>query len=218
MAIGSSVYQPTTVSYEPRPGSLLSQTTAVSPLQVLRKPYVQLILLILGVLSITFGKCDTQQKCSVLVKPTKYNAKMCSTYFAGIVLIVNASDDYQYTEEHREERPMEMIETAEAIDISLIVGGILLTLFGFVLIALYIKVAEWRRHCVCPCGLSKKQGLARQLQSGTGGTQLPLNPSTDPLVSHTQYAPVSELPRPDDEECRTLMTDNKDWYVLVYSI
>lgn len=56
MAIGSSVYQPTT--YEPRPGSLLSQTTAVSPLQVLRKPYVQLILLILAVLSITFGKCN----------------------------------------------------------------------------------------------------------------------------------------------------------------
>lgn len=56
MAIGSSVYQPTTVSYEPRPGSLLSQTTAVSPLQVLRKPYVQAILLTLGVLSITFGE------------------------------------------------------------------------------------------------------------------------------------------------------------------
>lgn len=56
MAIGSSVYQPTTVSYEPRPGSLLSQTTAVSPLQVLRKPYVQVILLTLGLLSITFGK------------------------------------------------------------------------------------------------------------------------------------------------------------------
>lgn len=138
---------------------------------------------------------------------------MCTSYFAGIVLIVNASDDYESIEEQRADKPMEIIETAEAIDISLIVGGILLTLFGFVLIALYIKVAEWRRHCVCPCGLSKKQGsLARQLQSGTGGTQLPLNPSTDPLVSHTQYAPVSELPRPDDEECRTLMTDNKDWY------
>lgn len=65
MAIGSSVYQPTTVSYEPRPGSLLSQTTAVSPLQVLRKPYVQLILLILGVLSITFGKCDAKRLISV---------------------------------------------------------------------------------------------------------------------------------------------------------
>lgn len=136
---------------------------------------------------------------------------------AGIVLIVNASDDYEYTEEHRDDKPIELIETAEAIDIGLIIGGILLTLFGFVLVALYIKVAEWRRHCVCPCGLSKKQGLARQLQSGNGGTiQLPLNPSTDPLVSHTQYAPVSELPRPDDEECRTLMTDNKDWYVMAF--
>lgn len=55
MAIGSSVYQPTTVSYEPRLGSLLSQTTAASPLQVLRKPYIQVVLLTLGVLSITFG-------------------------------------------------------------------------------------------------------------------------------------------------------------------
>lgn len=132
----------------------------------------------------------------------------------GIVLIVNASEDFEHTEEMRANgKPREYVETEEAIDIGLIIGGIFLTLFGFVLIALYIKVAEWRRHCICPCGLSKKQGLARQLQSGAGGTQLPLNPSTDPLVSHTQYAPVSELPRPDDEECRTLMTDNKDsWY------
>lgn len=132
---------------------------------------------------------------------------------SGIVLIVNASEDFEHAEEIGQEhgKPREYIDTEEAIDIGLIIGGIFLTLFGFVLIALYIKVAEWRRHCICPCGLSKKQGLARQLQSGTGGTQLPLNPSTDPLVSHTQYAPVSELPRPDDEECRTLMTDNKDW-------
>lgn len=134
-------------------------------------------------------------------------------FFAGIILIVNASENYaeELNEDNRGSKPMEMVETAEAIDIGLIVCGILLTLFGFVLVALYIKVAEWRRHCVCPCGLSKKQGLARQLQSGNGGTQLPLNPSTDPLVSHTQYAPVSELPRPDDEECRTFLTDNKDW-------
>lgn len=41
-----------------------------------------------------------------------------------------------------------------------------------------------------------------------------LNPSTDPLVSHTQYAPcVSEVPRlEDDEERKTLMHD-KDWWV-----
>lgn len=56
MAIGSSVYQPTTVSYEPRPGSLLSQTTAVSPLQVLRKPIPQLILATLSLLTIALGK------------------------------------------------------------------------------------------------------------------------------------------------------------------
>lgn len=132
-------------------------------------------------------------------------------------MIVNAHDDYEDTENDREKLPIDTVETTEAIDVGLIVGGILMTLFGFVLTALYIKVAEWRRNCVCPCGLSKKQGLARQLQGGSGGTQiLPLNPSTDPLVSHTQYAPVSELPRPDDEECRTLMTDNKDWLVKLH--
>lgn len=90
MAIGSSVYQPTTVSYEPRPGSLLSQTTAVSPLQVLRKPYVQWILLILGLLSITFGNCRACLVCKavpkiVRVKPFKSNLLrsllFCRYYF-----------------------------------------------------------------------------------------------------------------------------------------
>lgn len=79
-------------------------------------------------------------------------------------------------------------------------------------LGLYLKVADWRRNCVCPCYFSKKQSLARQLQGSSGGQILALNPSTDPLVSHTQYAPVSELPpRPDDEERRNLMPENKDW-------
>lgn len=126
-------------------------------------------------------------------------------------MIVNAKEDYDETEENKENISIGETDREESIDIGLIVGGIIITLFGFVLLGLYIKVAEWRRNCVCPCGMSKKQGLACSLQSGGAGTQvLPLNPSTDPLVSHTQYAPVSEVPRPDDEECRTLMTD-KDW-------
>lgn len=82
-------------------------------------------------------------------------------------------------------------------------------------------MADWRRSCVCPCPFfDKKQSLARQLQcqnvdGGCGGQGImALNPSTDPLVSHTQYAPVSELPslRAEDEERRNLMPDNKDWY------
>lgn len=227
MAIGNSVYQPTTVSYEPRPGSLLGQTTATTPLQMLRKPVPQMILLTFGLFSIAFGKIiQSIMQTSTFIFHF-YFYRLFSNFFVscfvffffhfigkhtGIAMIVNASDNYEETEQHRENIPVDKIETTEAIDIGLIVGGILMTLFGFVLVALYIKVAEWRRHCVCPCGLSKKQGLARQLNNGNGGTQiLPLNPSTDPLVSHTQYAPVSELPRPDDEECRTLMTDNKDW-------
>lgn len=183
MPIGNSVYQPTTVSYENRPGSLLSQTTASSPLQLLRKPIPQIIILLFGIFSVALGSA----------------------------MIINAGTDYNEAEKHKGDIPIRETENTEAIDIGLIVGGILITIFGFILLGFYLKFAEWRRTCVCPCGLSKKQGLARQLQGGNGGAQiLPLNPSTDPLVSHTQYAPVSELPRPEDEECRTLMNDNKD--------
>jgi hypothetical protein len=78
---------------------------------------------------------------------------------------------------------------------------------------LYIKVADWRRSCVCPCSISKKQGLsARQLSDAHRPGQMAMNPSTDPLVSHTQYAPVSEIPRAEiDEERRNLMPENRDW-------
>lgn len=100
---------------------------------------------------------------------------------------------------------------------------LVLMLFCLYLLGIYIKVADWRRNCVCPCScpffFDKKQSLARQLQCqnvGSGCSQgiMALNPSTDPLVSHTQYAPVSELPslRADEEERRPLqMPDNKDW-------
>lgn len=55
MPAGNSVYQPTTVSYEPRPGSLLGQTTAASPLQILRKPVSQMIMLTFGLFTIALG-------------------------------------------------------------------------------------------------------------------------------------------------------------------
>lgn len=126
-------------------------------------------------------------------------------------MVANGAADYEDTETHKNELNMKTTDTTENIDIGVIVGGTIIILVGFICLAVYIKIAEWRRSCVCPCGLSKKQGLARQLQGPGCGQILALNPSTDPLVSHTQYAPVSELPRPEDEECRTLMTDNKDW-------
>lgn len=130
-------------------------------------------------------------------------------------MIVNGAADYEDTVKHAVELELNTADetVSENIDIGVVVGGVILTIIGFVCLGLYIKVAEWRRSYVCPCGLSKKQGLARQLQTQSGGQILALNPSTDPLVSHTQYAPVSELPRPEDEECRTLMPDNKEWYV-----
>lgn len=135
-------------------------------------------------------------------------------FLAGIAMIVNGAADYEDTVKHTTELELNAGETEESIDIGVVVGGVLMTIIGFLCLGLYIKVAEWRRSYVCPCGLSKKQGLARQLQTQSGGQILALNPSTDPLVSHTQYAPVSELPRPEDEECRTLMPENKEWYVI----
>lgn len=144
-------------------------------------------------------------------------------YFAGVAMIVNGAADFEDTESHLSELELSVGQTTETVDVCVIIGGVLLTAIGFFGLGLYVKVAEWRRSYVCPCGMSKKQGLARTLQSGGGGCAgglngtggggqiLALNPSTDPLVSHTQYAPVSELPRPEDEECRNLMLDNKEW-------
>lgn len=138
----------------------------------------------------------------------------------GVAMIVNGAADFEDTEEHLPELEIKVGQTTETVDVCVIVVGVIFTIIGFVGLGIYVKVAEWRRSYVCPCGLSKKQGLARSLQgggsasgiNGTGGGQiLALNPSTDPLVSHTQYAPVSELPRPEDEECRNLMLDNKEW-------
>lgn len=243
------VYQPTTVSYETRPG-LLAQTAATvqSPLVWLRRPLPQTLLLV----------------CAL------------SAIAGGIAMIVNGASDYETTEEDLAELAARLdggsathipfqtsisssaestaLDAAvdaeksdaaaaaaaaaaasrgagETVDVLLVVAGVILTAVGFILAGLYVKVAEWRRSYVCPCGLSKKhQGLARQMQQdsaggsglgasgggsvcgGGGGQIMAMNPSTDPLVSHTQYAPVSELPRPEDEECRTLMLDNnKEW-------
>lgn len=181
MPVSGPVYQPTTVSYETRPG-LLAQSSAVSPFfKMLKKPIPQVVLLVLALLSIA----------------------------TGVIMIANGAADLADREEHKEFEAG--FEKSEGIDIGVVVGGFFVTVFGFLLLALYIKVADWRKSCVCPCNLSKKQGFARQLQ-GPGGTQvLALNPSTDPLVSHTQYAPVSDLPhRIDDEERRNLMPDSKD--------
>jgi hypothetical protein len=71
----------------------------------------------------------------------------------------------------------------------------------------------WRRSCVvCPCSYGRKKQIARQLQGQSGGQIMALNPSTDPLVSHTQYAPcVSEVPRLEDEDERKTLMHDKDW-------
>lgn len=170
----NAVYQPTTVSFETTGGLLAQTANSNSRLKIFRKPLMQILLLVASLLFLA----------------------------SGIILVVAGSADLSDVEQHRDENT-EYLPKEEEIDIGVIFGGVILTIIGFALFGLYIKVAEWRRNCVCPCGLSKKQ---QQQQI------LAMNPSTDPLVTHTaQYAPVSEIPRVEDEERRNLMPDNKEW-------
>lgn len=55
MPVIGPVYQPTTVSYEIRPG-LLSQTASASPLIFFKKPIRQIILLVFSLLAIAAGE------------------------------------------------------------------------------------------------------------------------------------------------------------------
>uniref|UniRef100_U5EDG7 Putative conserved plasma membrane protein n=1 Tax=Corethrella appendiculata TaxID=1370023 RepID=U5EDG7_9DIPT len=178
MPANLAVYQPTTVSFETRPG-LLSQTVPGQSIKLIHNSLFQIVMLILSLILLA----------------------------TGITMVASGSADYSDTENHKEELNIHV--PYEGIDIGLIVTGCIVTILGFLILGIYIKVTNWRRYCICNCPISKKQGLARQ-QLGNGG-QIALNPSTDPLVSHTQYAPVSEIPtRQDDEERRNLMPDNKE--------
>lgn len=141
---------------------------------------------------------------------------------AGIAMIVSGTADYVDTEQHKEE--LAVLPPTEGMDIAMIVSGVAVLLFSLAMAFLYVRLARYRRDWGCPCGgMSKKQGLARQLQgdcgsingggggSGAGGPIIALNPSTDPLVTHTQYAPVSEIPmRLEFEERHTLMPANSN--------
>ena len=61
------VYQPTTVSYETRPGTgaaggLLAQTTAASSMKMLRKPAAQMSVLIFGLISLAAGRYPSKAR------------------------------------------------------------------------------------------------------------------------------------------------------------
>ncbi|EAT36075.1 AAEL011820-PA [Aedes aegypti] len=72
----------------------------------------------------------------------------------------------------------------------------------------FIKVADWRRHCVCPCILYKNQGLSRQLQGNSGGQILVLNHYTDPLV--TKSAPMAPTTEIEDSRSRDDCTEQPE--------
>lgn len=188
------VYQPTTTTNQ-RGGnhSFLS-------LKILKKPIFQFLVLISALLLLAIGKY-----CKIFRSIIQINFN-----FSGISMIASGAADFSDTTEHEDElNNTNETKEEEGIDIGIVVGGVFLTIIGFCLLGLYIKVCDWRRNCICPCGLSKKQGLARTLQNQGNNPPNALNhPSTDFLVSHTQYAPISELP--SAEECRNLMPDNKE--------
>ncbi|XP_011177288.1 uncharacterized protein LOC105208898 isoform X2 [Zeugodacus cucurbitae] len=186
------VYQPTTVSvsYEPRPG----RNNARLPFKILRNTRFQLFMLIIGLLSVATG---------LAIFSSAYDSMPSNLFY----------------NKHTENLPdNDIVIIGHQIPTGIVVLCAFLVVTGAMCIGVYLAVADWRRHCICRCPLfDKKKSLARQLQCQNGGGCggegiMALNPSTDPLVSHTQYAQISELPhRCDEEERRNLMPDNKDW-------
>ncbi|XP_053947728.1 uncharacterized protein LOC129238572 [Anastrepha obliqua] len=183
------VYQPTTVSvsYEPRPGRNNSSRSIACKL--LSNPRFQIMLLLFGLITLATG------------------IAVVASSIAGHIFINRNSKDLADDD---------AVMTCSQMPIGMIISGAFFSATGLFCLGVYITVADWRRNCICQCPLfDKKKSLARQLQCQNGGVCgegiMALNPSTDPLVSHTQYAPVSELPhRCDEEERRNLMPDNKD--------
>ncbi|XP_075155870.1 uncharacterized protein LOC142229216 [Haematobia irritans] len=216
---GGPVYQPTTVSYEPRSNSgngsggglgFLGPASSIdSPLRIFRKPKPQVALLLFALISLAAGIAMLASGWLDWIEDQEYERQLKEQ-------TPTTSSGEQ--EEVTSETQTEAVSCVE-IPLGIILGGVFMTCLGIAALGVYLKVADWRRSCVCPCPFfDKKQSLARQLQcqnveGGCGGQGImALNPSTDPLVSHTQYAPVSELPslRAEDEERRNLMPDNKD--------
>ncbi|KAI8122697.1 hypothetical protein FF38_09076 [Lucilia cuprina] len=218
---GGPVYQPTTVSYEPRSGGgngsggglgFLGPASSIgvdSPLRIFRKPKPQLALILFALISLAAGIAMLASGAADWIEDQEFVRQQQQQ------LPIE-----QTTDDEVSETQTEAVTPCVNIPLGILLGGVFMTCLGIVGMGLYLKVADWRRNCVCPCPcpfFDKKQSLARQLQcqnvdGGCGQGIMALNPSTDPLVSHTQYAPVSELPslRADDEERRNLMPDNKD--------
>jgi hypothetical protein len=157
----------------------------------------------------------------------------------GLVIFCLGTIDYEDSMTNNDGADMSSeFPREKEFDITLIILGVFFASLGFVLLGkpykshikvarfdyyivyysgIYIKLIEhWRRNCImiCPCSDRRKHRLVRQLQ-GHNGTQniMALNPSTDPLVSHTQYeVSVSDVPRFEDEEERKKLMHDKDWY------
>lgn len=181
----NSVYQPTTVTFE-NSNSLIAQTRSSSRLKIIfHKTWMKVLLLIGGLL------------------------------FLAVGLVIFSLGFIDYEDAVNNEGIVQEFPHEKEFDITLIILGLFFASLGLVLLGLYIKLIEnWRRNCIMifPCSNRRKHRLVRQLQ-GHNGTQniMALNPSTDPLVSHTQYEiSVSDVPRFEDEEERKKLMQDKD--------
>lgn len=114
----NAVYQPTTVQFEN--SGMHFQTSASSRLKsFFRKTYMQILLLIVGLLFLT----------------------------TGIVLTASAAADYEDVEEFKDSISSPVVE--EEMDIGLIILGVFFTIFGFVLLGESTVISSVYCVCFC---------------------------------------------------------------------
>uniref|UniRef100_A0A8D8SUB3 Uncharacterized protein n=2 Tax=Cacopsylla melanoneura TaxID=428564 RepID=A0A8D8SUB3_9HEMI len=132
----------------------------------------------------------------------------------GCILFIEGT---VYTDSNKSAISIDTPPDASTSSIALAVIGIILVIIGVLLVIVYIRLVQRRKGW--PCFNNKSQRLTRDLDNQTNNGQiLTLNhPSTDLLVTSSQYNTVNEVPPTlsEEEETRKLMgNDNKDSYPL----
>lgn len=125
----------------------------------------------------------------------------------GIILFVEGT---VFTDSHKSTITIESAESGSSIVLAVI--GIILVIVGVLLEVAYVRLVHRRKGW--PCFNNKSQRLTRDQDNQTNNGQiLTLNPSTDLLVTSSQYNTVNEAPPTlsEEEETRKLMSgDIKD--------
>ncbi|KAI5723963.1 hypothetical protein M8J76_013381 [Diaphorina citri] len=122
----------------------------------------------------------------------------------GLILFVEATI---FTDNNKSAIPSEPTDASlSSSSIVLAVAGIILIIIGVLLVLAYVRIVQRRKGW--PCFNNKSQRLTRDIDNQTNNGQiLTLNPSTDLLVTSSQYNTVNEAPPTlsEEEETRKLM-------------